>query len=469
MLHECHLHRERTALWRCPECRITCCSECIPGGEENFSRGEPRCPLCSKSLDYLGGGVEGEPFWRQGPELLRYGLKPGPLGVAVLASILLLVGGSSLFTLFLLVTGYLVLISYGLEITVRVAQGEWEPPRLGQAYRDNRVLSFKQIVLVFMIFALPVLASVTSPVLAGLLFFLALLVMPAAIMILALSQSLASAINPLMQWRVISAVGWPYLLLWFALSAITTAPDMVVMIFDGNTMGLLPVFLVEVLSCYSLLVAYALMGYLLYQYADELGLAGQQQRGRSLPPDQYQRKAALGVSQVYAHHGRVKDALDAVNRALSARSNDMTLHEQKHRLLRSLKDTKKLAAHGREYCRILVAAGNPGNATSVLKDVWQADPDFRLDDPSAALAIARVFHQQQQFRDARRLLVNLHRDYPDFEQLGEAYLLLGRIYLEGFDSPDHVKRILGFLQKHLPETLETEDARYLRRLIARPA
>lgn len=81
---------------------------------------------------------------------------------------------------------------------------------MGLAYRDNRALSFKSILLQVMIFALPVLGSVTFPVLAGLLFFLTLLVLPAAITILALSDSLADAINPVMQWRVISVVGSPW-------------------------------------------------------------------------------------------------------------------------------------------------------------------------------------------------------------------------------------------------------------------
>lgn len=473
MLHECHLHRERTALWRCPECATAYCSECIPGGEDNFSGGEPRCPLCSKSLNHEGGGVEGEPFWRLGPDLLRYGLKTGPLGVAVFAALLIMIGtgvGASVFFawfgLLLVVFASLALVSYGLGVTVRMAQGEWQPPPFEQAYHENRNLAFKQIALMLVLFAVPLLAGMNSPVLAGLLFFLALLVLPAAIMILALSESLVSAINPLMQSRVISSVGWPWLLFWFALSAVTAAPDLLIRALGDNLTGLTLVFVISVFSCYALLVAYALMGYLLYQYAGELGLAGRQRRGRSLPAEQYQRKAALGLSRIYAHHGRLKDALDVVDRTLNGRSGDMGLHEQKHRLLKSLRNTKQLSAHGREYCRVLVAVGNPGNATSVLKDIWQADPDFRLDDPAAALAIARVFHQQQQFRDARRLLADLHRNYPDFEHLDEACLLLAQVYLEGFDSPDHARRILGFLQKNRPDALDTEQARYLRRMIA---
>ncbi len=233
-----------------------------------------------------------------------------------------------------------------------------------------------------------------------------------------------------------------------------------------QTAVVLPVFVINLLTCYSLLVAYALMGYLLYQYAGELGFAERQQRGRSLPPEEYQRKAALGQSHIYARRGRLKDALGVINRALAAQSTNIRLHEHKHRLLMSLKRPAKLTAHASEYVRILVAAGNPGNATAVLKNVWQQEPDFRLDDPSAALAIARVFHQQQQFREARRMLANLHRDHPEFEQLGEAYLLLARVYLEGYDSRDHVTRILGFLRKNRPQMLDSEDGHYLRRMVA---
>lgn len=467
MTGACSFHRERSGLWDCPECGRVYCGECIPGGEDNFSGGEPRCPLCTKSLQYRGGGVEAAPFWRRGPELLRYGVRPRPLGVAMLAALLFLVGLSSLITLVLLLLGYLVLVSYGLDITMRMAQGDWDSPRLGQAYRNNRELSLKQLALFVIILGIPVAAVITgSPVLGGLLFVLAMMVMPAAVMILALSECLADAINPVMQWRVMQAVGWPYLLLWLALSAVTAAPDLVLMLVGDAGMGLASVFLVNVVAFDSLLIAYALMGYLLYQYGGELGLAGQQRRGRSLPPAQYRRKSAQGLSHIYAQQGRLEDALDAINTALAGDSGDLALRERKHRLLTSLEDKRKLTRHGREYCQQLAAAGNPGNATSVLKDIWQLDPDFRLENPSASLAIARVFFQQRRFREVRHLLVHLHRDHPAFEQLGEAYLLLARVYLEGFDSPDHARRILGFLQKNRPEALTTDEGRTLRALIA---
>lgn len=463
---ECRFHGERAALWDCPDCRTPYCGECIPGGEDNFGRGEPRCPLCTTSLDYLGGGVEAEPFWRRGPELLRYGLQPGPLTGALIAG-LITVLPPGLIRFVLTVTIYLALLSYGLRVTRIMASGSWQPPSLERAFRDDWTLAWKQIGLVLLIFAVPIGAGAAiSPVLGGMLFFVAMLVIPAAIMILALSESLLDAANPVLQARLVTTVGWPYLLLWLALSAVLAAPDLVALAFRDSTVAGAALFVIEVLAFYSTVVAYALMGYLLFQYGGELGIATHQQRGRSLSSELYQRKAALGLSHVYTRQGRMDDALDAVNRALSSQPDNAELHERKHRLLKAVRKPEKLLKHGRQYCRLLVDAGNPGNATSVLKDLWQQDPHFRLDDPGAALAIARVFFQQQQFRDAKRLLVNLHRDYPQFEQLGEAYVLLARIYLEGFDSRDHVRRILGFLKKQCPEALDTEDARLLRTMMS---
>ena len=469
-MHRCQYHSERSALWSCWPCARYYCSECIPGGERNFGGGEPCCPLCNTSLDYLGGGVEAEPFWQKGPDLLRYGLKAGPLTAAAVTALVYSIGGQGLLLLLLTYGFYLVLLSYALKITVRMARGSWEPPSFGQAFSDDLSLSWKQVGLVVLLFVIPFgVAVFVTPILGGLLFLLAMLALPAAIMLLALTESLFDAINPVMQWRLISAVGWPYLLLWFALSAVLTAPDLVALALGDSAGGFGVILLINFLAFYSLLVAYALMGYLLFQYGGELGIAAHQERGRSLSVQDYQRKAALGVSHIYAREGRIEDALDVVNRALGRQNQDMALHERKHRLLKSRKNLRELAHHGRDYCRILVAGGNPGSATSVLRDIWQQDPDFKLQDPVAGLAIARVFYEQGRFRDAKRLLVNLHRDYPQFDRLGEAYLLLGRIYLEGFDSREHVRRILGFLKQNRPDSLETDDGQYLRRMLKQTA
>lgn len=462
---ECRFHDNRASLWHCPDCATGYCVDCIPGGEDNFARGEPRCPLCLRGLNYLGQGVEAPPFWQRSGELFRYGTKGAPLTGALLAGLLATLEPG--FISFLLGLALLVvLLRYGLMVTVRLAAGDWQPPPLGDAIGGSLDLFFKQLALVLGLFLVPALVGfLGAPVVAGLMILFAMLALPAGIMLLAMSESLSMAFNPVAQFRMMTTIGWPYLLLWFALMAVTSAPGLVASLTADSPYHEVAAFMTEALSFYSTVVAYALMGYLLFQYGNELGLVSLQTRGRSLSADVYERKAALGLSHVYARSGRLEEALSTVERALRQQPLDTALHDRKHRLLRALKQHRKLMNHAREYCSLLARAGNPGNATAVLRDIWQKRPDYQLEDPAAALAIARVFHQQGCFREARKLLVNLHRRHPDFDELGQAYLLLARICLEGFDENDTAGKILRFLKKRDPAVLDSEEGRNLAGLV----
>lgn len=462
---DCRYHAERPATWDCPGCEASYCSECIPGGEENFQRGEPRCPLCLKELDFLGEGVEAEPFWRRSREIFGYGLRAGPLVGAVLAGMITVMSPGVIQGLLSLVVD-IVVMKFGLMVTVKLAGGDWEPPSLWEAIEGDLTLFFKQLGVVVGILLLPALVvAAGAKVLGGLFFFLALLAVPAGIMILALSESLTQALNPLNQLKLITTVGWPYLLLWFALTAVISAPDLAAWAFVDTTLEEAGLFVIGALAFYSTVVAYALMGYLLFQHADALGIAGYQERGRSLSMEKYQQRAGLGLSHIYAREGRMEEALGAVERGLGAQPLDPALHERKHRLLKSMKAVKPLVRHSQEYCNLLANAGNPGSATAVLEDTWRFQKDFRLQNPAAALAIAGVFYQQGKFRQAKKLLVNLHRDHPDFDELGRAYLLLARIYMEGFDNRDNAVRILKFLQQKRPLAIQSDEGRRLLDLV----
>lgn len=465
----CRYHAERAALWDCPGCEASYCGDCIPGGEENFGHGEPRCPLCLKALAFLGQGVEAEPFWRRSRDIFGYGLRTGPLVGALLAGLVTAMSPGLIQGLLALMVD-IVVIKYGLMATVKVASGDWQPPSLWEAVEGDLTLFFKQLGLILAILLVPgLVVAAGAKMLGGLFFFLALLAVPAGIMILAMSESLREALNPLTQLKLIVTVGWPYLLLWFALMAVISAPDLAAWLLSDTPAEDIGVFLVGALAFYSTVVAYALMGYLLFQHADDLGIAGYQERGRSLPADLYPRRQGLGLSHVYAREGRMDDALAAVERGLSEGAADPALHERKHRLLKAMKKDKSLIRHAHEYCSLLVRAGNPGSATSVVEDVWRVQPDFRPQDPAVALAVAEVFYQQGKMRQAKKLLVNLHRDHPGFDGLGTAYLLLARIYLEGFDNRDNALRLLRFLKQKRPASLTSREGKDLLGLIRQAA
>ncbi len=119
----------------------------------------------------------------------------------------------ALLTGLLLLFLSLMLTVYALFVIAAVAADEWQPPSPLDVMSEGGLL-LKQIALMVVLFVGPVLLMPSSMVLGMGLLALAALVLPAALMILAVSHSLGAALNPLRWLQLIVTVGVSYLLLW---------------------------------------------------------------------------------------------------------------------------------------------------------------------------------------------------------------------------------------------------------------
>ncbi|MBZ2188326.1 tetratricopeptide repeat protein [Alcanivorax sp. JB21] len=464
-MEHCRYHSRQGASWHCPGCQTHFCNTCIPGGEENFRAGQPRCPLCSTSLAYLGEGRKPEPFWRMGPRFFAYGLHPRVLLFGLLAGWAgAWQGGlaSGVLSLFL----YGLLLCYGLLIVSAVAAGDWEPPSMAEAM-DHGNLFVRQIAVLVLMFVVP-LFVLTQVLWLGLgLLVLTTVALPASVMLLALSRSVTVALNPLLWLKLMFTIGWPYLLLWLALLTVNSAPQVVGSLFAGALGNAVVQVLLGALAVYASVVAYAMMGYVLHERGDRLGLSATQARGKSLAPDEYERREALGLSHIYAREGRLDDARQRLEAVLNQQPNDRGLHDQLHRVLRLLKKDKALALHTERYCRLLVAQGYGGSAAGVVRATRQELKGFRPEDPALCHQLAEQLAEQGHWRDAAQLLVNMHQRAPDYRGLGDAYVLLARVYLEGDDRLPQAQQLMQFVATRFPDSHASEAGRQVQDLLAR--
>lgn len=466
-MQHCHYHSRQGASWHCPGCQTLFCNTCIPGGEENFRAGQPRCPLCTTSLAYLGEGVTPEPFWRMGPRFFAYGLHPRVLMFGLLAGWAgAWQGGlaSGLLSLFL----YGLLLCYGLLIVSAVAAGDWEPPTLGEAI-DHGNLFVRQIAVLVLMFAIPLFVVTQVPTLGITLLVLATVAVPASIMLLALSRSVTVALNPLLWLKLIFTIGWPYLLLWLALLTVNSAPQVVGSLFAGALGNMLIQVLLGALAVYASVVAYAMMGYVLHERGDRLGLSATAARGRTLAPDDYARREVLGLSHIYAREGRLDDARKRLEEVLQQQPNDRALNDQLHRVLRLMKKDKALARHTDVYCRLLIAQGYGGSAAGVVRATRQELKGFRPEDPGLCHQLAEHLAEQGHWRDAAQLLVNMHQRVPDYPGLGDAYVLLARIYLEGLDRMPQAQQLMRFVADRYPRSHASDAGLQVQDLLSRTA
>ncbi|MDF1781821.1 MAG: hypothetical protein P1U67_11030 [Alcanivoracaceae bacterium] len=383
--------------------------------------------------------------------LFGYAASPALLAMAVLAGAL----SSTLFIFALFFN--VVLVRYGLTVIEHLSRGEWQRPSLSDAMTGDISLFIKQVLILIVMYAVPIGLVAISPLLGYSLFFLALLGTPASIMTLALTESMISALNPAYWLKLMWVIGWPYLVLWFALTSVTSAPGLITtFVADGAAASALD-FISGTLTFYCGVVGFAMMGYLLYEHADKLGIGGTGPRGKDLAPAEYERREALGLSHIYAQIGRIDDATKVVERALHSGSADAALHERKFMLLKLNPQSERFIGYTDEYLRFLVAGGRVEMAVSAYLDVRQTNPKYKPSSPDIRMALARGLAARQKWREAKVLLVNLHSQHPDFEGLGDAYLLLARVYLEYSDSAEKAGKVLGFLQKNFSELLGSDE------------
>lgn len=446
---QCRYHARHHAAWHCDHCHLELCTTCIPGGESNFRPGHPHCPECLKTLRWRGEPSGKPPFWQAAPQLFLYPAKPALLAMALIAG--LLEGTWFVFELAVLV----IAVRYGLQIIAAMVEGREEPPPLEHAIRGDISPFYRQMIALMVMLVAPLALHLVSPALSMAAQVLAVIAVPANIMLLATTGSLGASLNPVSWVRMIWTIGAPYILLWLALTAVQSAPFLLVYI-GLSTEGLTGV-IIGFVSFYSWMVCFAMMGYLLHEHGDKFDFGLSAPRGRDLPADDFERRSALGLSHIYAQQGRIDEALKRIDHALASWPADATLNERKYRLLRLTPDTRTLPAFAESYMRMQLAANNAGSAANTFLDLHHLRPDYLPEAIDLRVTLAQQLVLRGKWKEAARLLVNLHRSHPQARELPGAYLLLAQVYLEGLNRDDLARKLISFLRQRFPDVLRSSE------------
>lgn len=451
----CQFHARHRASWFCGACQLPLCTTCIPGGDLNFRPGQPLCPVCLRSLDYLGDGEPMAPFWQRLPALLCYPLHRPLLVMSLLFGVL---HGSALLVEVLFMA---LLLRYGLMVVTHVARGDRRPPPLSAALAADVAPFIRQVLVLAVLLALPLACLWQGVPFALPLLVLAALLVPASIMVLAVTDNLMDALNPLRWWRLVVVLGWPYLLAWLAwalmLLTVSTLP-----VAGGSLLG----GFAAAMSMHLLLAGYAMMGDQLFEHAHVLGLMHGRVRGTSLPPDQYVIRQALGRCHVHVQRGDREAALSVIDAALLLAPEEVSLYEQKFRLLQDAPARPRFVRFVQAYLRLLLAQQRNAQALSVWAEVREALPAFMPEDDDVRVALAHTLVAQGRWQAASQLLLSMHeRDRAP--PPAQASLLLARVLLEGFGDTVQALRLIHHLRATSPATLATDEGSALLQLYRR--
>ncbi len=409
------------------------------------------CPRCSKSMRYLGSGSDVVPFWNRIGAFFRYPFHSDPLIVIAICTLVPLMAPENLLGIAIWFVLALALMKYTYAVINHTAEGHLQPPPVLEAFTGNgfSIVFLQLLVFVLMGGLVATAAMVGGPILMMLAIAFVVLALPASIMVLAMDRSVGAAVNPATLAVLISRIGTPYFLLYGYLILLTLASGVA----QDFALNHFPVWVSQPLagflnSTFSLIL-FNMLGYLLYQYREELGL-GAVEEEVAPDEDRHQRDrsarfdADIDMNLKDGNYDRVQSML---KEALKRDRNNGHRLEQLYRLLMARNDLDELYRNHPRLLGWLADTNNGDGMMALLERLYKAEPGFRLEDPELSVRCARILYLRGHYRMTLRLLQDFHKRFPDSDQLAPAYLLVAQTLANGLGQWDKATAFLTFVQK----------------------
>ena len=377
----CDYHPNQTAYWDCPSCDACLCPKCVDRRvTENYGKKTARyfCPKCNVELDRLAFEETVVPFWNRLHAFFLYPLRLQPLlfmaGLAVVTT--LFSGMAGLFAIGIHFLMWGMLLKYAHAVLMHTAQGRINtPPEITMDTVSSQFeMVFKQIFIYVAVGLAAVLVFRFFGGVIGLLFLgLAILAIPSMIIMLVATGSFISGINPMvfvpMAWRI----GWTYLIMYLFLILLGAAPAFLA----AYVLAYLPpaahLFLVSLSQSYYVLVSYHLMGYVLYQYHEEIGydvdLEEAETDDKDLEEPSDPEARLLDRVSMLTKDGNLDDAIALVKSSSLGAISHPELAETYYNLLKTRQRFPEMIKHGESYMDLLYKAGEKARLCDVFADL----------------------------------------------------------------------------------------------------
>lgn len=450
MKHDCHYHPAEPARWHCSQCQIDYCARCMPDADTRKRHG--LCPRCNRAMRYLGAATDVVPFWNRLGAFFRYPFHLDPLAVIAICTLVPLLLQPDLVGLAVTLLLAVALLKYTYAVISRTAEGHMTPPPLATAFSGG---GFEIVFLQILVFVLMgglvfSAAMIGGPILTMLAVAFLMLALPASIMILAMEHSVMAAVNPMQLALLISRIGWPYFLLYGYLILLTLASGAAQEFAVNHFSPWLAQPLAGFLNSTFTLILFHMLGYLLFQYQEELGFASDLQDGDQGQASQRQPDRSLRLDadiDMNLKDGNYHRVLVLLKDALARDPDNGQRLEQLYRLCAARNDTAELTRYHKDLLGWLSSRNDADGIATVLQAAAAEHTGFRLDDPGLAVSCARVLYHRGRFAQVINLLRDFHKHFPDSDQLAPAYLLMAQTLANGLSQWEKATAFLTFIQK----------------------
>ncbi|MCL2635809.1 MAG: hypothetical protein FWD50_04160, partial [Betaproteobacteria bacterium] len=341
------------------------------------------------------------------------------------------------------------------------------------------------------------------------------LMMPAALMVLVHTRSLIASLSPGQVWELIGSIGKPYLLLCLFLFCLTSAQMLVA--FKCYQLGINPIaeqwmllqqtlagvqseeewlmaqsafaefdaflrrqrprlgfalFGFNAAAMYFTTVAFNMMGYVLYQYHQALGLAVDEPRSarggqNGEPHDAVGEQIAALLAE-----GQMNKALDVAYEEQRVEPDNVAAQERYHKLLHLAGKTDpgktdRLLSHAQRFIALLLRQQMADKALEVLRRCREQSPDFRPEDPATVLTLAQSARGLRDPKQALEIMRAFDKKHPRHPLIPEVYSLSARILCEDLRQDATADRLFAAIVERYPEHPCAAQAREYRGVLAR--
>jgi tetratricopeptide (TPR) repeat protein len=409
------------------------------------------CPQCNRAMRYLGAATEVVPFWNRIGAFFRYPFHTDPLLVIAICTLVPLLISGNIVGLIVSLVLILALLKYTYAVINHTAEGHMKPPPLSVAFTGSgfNIVILQLLVFILMGALVSAAMMVGGPILMLVALALVALALPASVMVLAMEHSVAAAVNPMNLAVLISRIGSPYFLLYGYLILLSIASGAAQEFAFNHFAPQMANILAGFLNSTFTLMLFHMLGYLLFQYQEELGFASDHQDEESLAEMQgrdrtHRFDADIDMNLKDGNYDRVQSML---KESLKREPSNAHRLEQFHALLTARDDRQELYRYHPRLLTMLADKNDGDRMASLLATIETIEPSFRLNDPELALHCAKTLYHRSQFKPALKLLQDFHKRFPDSECLPHAYLTVAQALANGLGQWEKATAFLTFIKK----------------------
>jgi TolA-binding protein len=417
----------------------------------------------TKSLAAAPARLAPPPFWQQLPRVFTYPAHGDALVKIFAYAIAAYVARRFLgLTVGPILAGlvWLAFFAYCFGILERTARGHLVAAEVfvnERTDKDRRPI-LQVVIFIIFIVLVALVSGFLGKVAGQVTLFLVSLVIPASIMVLALEERLGAALNPARLLETISGIGLPYLALCAFLFLLLESSAYLAIGLDKFLPDWVSGILAGVVSMYFMVSIYYLMGYVLYQHHEELGVDVQVDTAMAQHNLQKASGGGKGVPDVLGPEtrglvadGKLEEAAARIENNLRRDWENNKLHDQYQKLLLLQGVPKAIAKHVNEYVPKLIREKRAMRAVEVYEAARKVVPDLLIVDSTLLLPLATQAYEQGRDATAFELLKGFDKRFPESADIPGVYMLAAKILLEKRNDYAMAQKIFLHLARKFPQ------------------